>query len=244
MKSNLDTFKTRKRFGFDILNSLYYPIKGGEKMKIEWYGHACFLITSKENFTILCDPYDDSIGYKMNNVSADVLLVSHSHYDHNYTRRALGNPYIIKKEGATKVKEVTFKAIPSFHDKNKGKDRGNNLIFSFELEKINVCHLGDLGEVLTLAQINSIGKVDILMVPVGGTFTIDANEANKVCDQLKPKVIIPMHYKTPALKFFLDGVDKFLAGKRNVKKINSTEIDIDLENLPKEEEIIVLDYAG
>jgi L-ascorbate metabolism protein UlaG (beta-lactamase superfamily) len=129
--------------------------------------------------------------------------------------------------------------IPSFHDDTQGSQRGKNIIFAFELDGIRLCHLGDLGHMLNQAQLDSIGKVDILFIPVGGAFTIDGDQANSVVAKLKPRLVIPMHFKTPLCSIPLDGVYKFLAGKERVRRVKSLEITS--EELPAKTEIALLD---
>ena len=213
-------------------------------MKIRWLGHASFLITSKEGVKILTDPYDDSIGYQMGKVEADVVTVSHSHYDHNYLQRAEGSPQVINRPGVSEAKGITFKGISSFHDKTSGRERGTNLIFTFTLDGVKICHLGDLGHILTAEQVSSLSAVDLLFIPVGGVFTIDFKEANQVCEQLKAKVIFPMHYKTKVLNLSIDAVDRFLQGKSKVQRLNLSQVEVSKESLPAEgSEIIVLNYV-
>jgi len=211
-------------------------------MKIKWLGHAAFLTTSKDNFKIINDPYTTGKGlnYRPINESAEIVTVSHDHGDHNNVAVIRGNPQILEKPGSYTVKGVELKAIPSFHDENEGNQRGRNLIFSFRVDGINLCHLGDLGHQLSQTMILEIGPIDVLFIPVGGYFTIDARQAGEIVQAAKPKVIIPMHYKNTKVDFPIAGLDQFLKGKKNVRNLNSSEVDIDKENLPREPEIVVL----
>ena len=164
-------------------------------MKIKWLGHAAFLITSDSGTRIITDPYKpaDDLKYGKIGESADIVTVSHDHFDHNNAAAVKGSPRVIK--GTTEAKGIKFKGIPTHHDEAGGKQRGNNIIFCFEVDGIRVCHLGDLGHPLDDKQVAEIGKVDIVLTPVGGNFTIDARVATEVCDKLTPRVIIPMHYR-------------------------------------------------
>jgi L-ascorbate metabolism protein UlaG (beta-lactamase superfamily) len=209
-------------------------------MKIKYLAHAAFLITSENGTRIITDPYQTSGGLKHGAIkeTADIVTVSHEHGDHNNAAAVKGNPKVVK--GSAEVKGMKFKAIPTAHDDKGGSQRGKNTIFCFEMDGINICHAGDLGHELSAEQVKAIGRVDVLMVPVGGFFTIDARTATKVCDQLKPKVIIPMHYKTEKLDFPISGVDEFLKGKSNVIRSNNSEIEFKAGKLPDATQIIVL----
>jgi L-ascorbate metabolism protein UlaG (beta-lactamase superfamily) len=214
--------------------------------KLTWAGQACFQLSlsngKDHEASIVIDPYGD-IGLKMPNMSADILLVSHGHPDHNNVEAVKGEPFVIENPGEYEVKGVFIQGIPSFHDDKQGKERGLNTIFIIEAEDIRFCHLGDFGQKeLTDDQLEKIGNVDILMIPVGGTYTINGSEATKIIGQIEPKIVIPMHYGIPKLKFELDGVEKFLKamGKNNAEE--QDKLSIKSSALPKEgaTEIIVL----
>lgn len=217
-------------------------------MKIEWFGHSAFLITSREGKRIITDPYragsyGGDVGYKPINTEADIVTVSHDHDDHNDTSTILGSPEIVRGTGKKEAKEIEFTGIPSYHDTSKGRERGPNTIYTFELDGLKICHLGDLGEALSEEQIGEIGEVDILFIPVGGFYTIDARVASSIVETLKPRVVIPMHYKTEVLGFPVAEVDEFLEGKEIAKRIGKSEIEITRENLPSQTEIWVLEHS-
>jgi len=209
-------------------------------MKIKWLGHATFLITSNSGTKIITDPYatKDTLNYGEINESADIITVSHDHLDHNNVAVVSGNPEVVKK--TTQIKGMKFKAIPTYHDDASGEKRGNNIIFCFEVDGINICHLGDLGHPLGDKQAAEAGKVDVLLIPVGGFYTIDATVAGQVCGQLKPRVIIPMHFKNDKCSFPINGVEDFLRGKRNVSRLNTSEIEFKAGELPSDTQIMVL----
>lgn len=211
-------------------------------MKIKWLGHSCFKITGEKGIRIVTDPFDNTVGYKVPNVEADIVTTSHDHFDHNFTEAIEGNFELINKVGNFYVKDVNIKGTPSYHDKVKGRKRGNNIIYTFEVDGIKVCHLGDLGHVLNENQIESIGGVDVLLIPVGGNFTIDAKEAADVVEQLKPSIVIPMHFKTPVMNFPIDGVDVFLNEIGGGENTNSQEIEINKEDLKGGRKVYVLNY--
>ncbi|MCJ7655021.1 MAG: MBL fold metallo-hydrolase [Dehalococcoidia bacterium] len=214
-------------------------------MKLKWLGHSCFLITSETGLRIITDPYSTvgGINYSPVNEAAGVVTVSHDHRDHNNVAAVPGKPEVITGSGTKTAKGIQFKGIASHHDKSKGKERGANTIFCFTVDGIRLCHLGDIGHELSREEIAQIGNVDVLLVPIGGVFTIDAKVASEVVDDLKPKVIAPMHYKTPKCDFPITGVEDFLAGKKNVKKLNSSETEFKAGKLPEATEIVVLQSA-
>ncbi|MFH1646881.1 MAG: MBL fold metallo-hydrolase [Chloroflexota bacterium] len=209
-------------------------------MKIKWLAHAAFLITAADGTRIITDPYQtmDALRHGEIKESADIVTTSHDHHDHNNVAAVGGNPQVVR--GTVTARGINIRAIPTTHDDTGGSQRGKNTIFCFEIDGLNVCHAGDLGHVLTEAQVKAVGKVDVLMVPVGGYFTIDAKAATKVCDQLKPRVIIPMHFKSDKLDFPISGVEDFLKSKGNVTRVGGSEIEISAATLPTSPRIMVL----
>jgi L-ascorbate metabolism protein UlaG (beta-lactamase superfamily) len=214
-------------------------------MKVKWLGHACFLITADNGLKIITDPYIEGSGLKYSpiNESADIVTVSHDHFDHNNVSAVKGKPDVVKGSGTKTVKGIQFKGVATYHDEAKGGQRGDNVVFCFTVDGVNICHLGDLGHRLSKEEIAQIGDIDVLLIPVGGFFTIDAKVASQVCEDLKPKVIIPMHFKTPRCDFPITEVDDFLTGKSNVKKLNSSEVELKATTLPTTAEILVLQPA-
>lgn len=217
--------------------------------KIYWAGQSCFEISvsnSKDHeANIVIDPFDsDYVGLKLPSLSADIALVTHDHKDHNNISGLKGEPFVISGPGEYEVKEVFVQGIPAFHDDANGKDKGKSTIYVFEAEGMRFCHLGDLGQKqLTDEQLEKIDGVDVLMIPVGGEgYTISSAEASKIISQIEPKIVIPMHYALPKLKFKLDEVSKFLKtmGKPSVTPID--KLTIKQSALPKEgtTEVIVL----
>lgn len=212
-------------------------------MTITWLGQSCFRIEAKEG-TILIDPFSKDIGLKAPRIKDDLVLVSHDHHDHNNIADAPQEALIIRTPGEYERKGIAVRGIQSFHDKEQGTQRGFNTIYVIKAEEITLCHLGDFGEgKLTDAQVEEIGDVDILMVPVGGTYTIDAKEAVEVTTQIEPKVVIPMHYKIPGLSVDLADVKVF------IKEVGLTSEEVDRykvqkKTLPVEEmKLIVLQPA-
>ncbi len=214
-------------------------------MKIKYLAHSSFLITSDHGTKIVTDPYTSGqgLGYAPVNESAEAVTISHEHGDHNNEKSVKGSPRILRGEGAWKIGDVEIKGIGAFHDQEKGAQRGKDTVFCFSADGVNVCHLGDLGQFLSDRQIEAIGRVDVLLIPVGGFYTIDADQAAKVASSLNPRVIIPMHYKTPKCEFPLALVDVFLKGKPRVQKPAASEMKIAKSDLPAETEIRVLPYS-
>lgn len=169
-------------------------------MDIQYLGHSAFQLKGKRG-TVVCDPYNGSVGFTLPSVSADVVTVSHQHADHNEISKVSASsrrekPFIITQPGEYEVSGISVFGVESFHDANQGVERGKNTIFTILLDEIRVCHLGDLGHELTSELIEAIGAVDVVLCPVGGTFTINASQAVKTIHQLEPAYAIPMHYKT------------------------------------------------
>ena len=178
-------------------------------MKIQWLGHSCFNI-NENGLTIVTDPYNNYIGYNMPKQSADIVTVSHSHKDHSAVENVINNPMIISKEGTYDINEVKIYTIHTYHDNKNGLLRGENIIFIYDFNGIRVCHMGDIGQDFDPSIVKNINNIDILLIPVGAVYTIDYKMAKKYVDEIKPKVVIPMHYKRDKLTFDLDKVDKFL----------------------------------
>jgi len=212
-------------------------------MKIKWLGHASFMITSDAGTKIITDPYatTDNLNYGEIKESADIVTVSHEHGDHNNVAAVRGNPEVVR--GTAEIKGIGFKGIPCHHDAAGGELRGKNTIICFEMDRIRICHLGDLGHELSDKQVAELGKIDILLIPVGGYYTIDARVASQVCNKLAPRVIIPMHYKTNKCNYPITGVDDFLQGKKDVNRLDASEVEFKQGELPAATQIIVLKSA-
>jgi L-ascorbate metabolism protein UlaG (beta-lactamase superfamily) len=213
-------------------------------MKIRYLGHAAFAITSARGIRIITDPYGTSpdLTYGEITGSAEVVTVSHEHFDHCNVAAVGGNPQVLREAGSAQAAGLSFKGVIGYHDDERGRLRGGNIVFCFVVDGIRLCHLGDLGHLLDDKQLAEIGAVDILFIPVGGVYTIDARAATAVCDQLKPKVIIPMHYRTAKGLPRIAGVDEFLRGKEKVKWLDTSQVEFRAGELP-DGQIIVLKPA-
>jgi L-ascorbate metabolism protein UlaG (beta-lactamase superfamily) len=209
-------------------------------MNISWYGQSCFRLESK-GISVLIDPFNKEIGLKPPRLNDDIVLVTHDHFDHNNIEGAKEGAFVITGPGEYEKSGIFIEGIKSFHDNVEGKERGLNIIFSIKMEDIRICHLGDLGQnILTDEQIESIGDVDILMIPVGdGGATIDAVKAASIIKEIEPKIIIPMHYQVPGLTLKLDDAKKFI--KEIGLKPEEVEVyKINKKTLPTEEMQLVM----
>lgn len=192
--------------------------------------------------TIVTDPHDGkSIGIKPPHTKADIVLISHNHFDHNHPKAVEGRKTnILNKEMDTTKNGVSIKSIKVYHDDSKGNKRGENLLFKFVVDGINLCHLGDLGHLLDEEVIRKLGKIDIVFVPVGNVFTIGPKEAWKVVSALSPNVAIPMHYRVGGLSLSIKPVEPFLQDINENRVIRvGNEMDFEKEDLPEELEIWV-----
>ncbi|MGE5486149.1 MAG: MBL fold metallo-hydrolase [Ignavibacteriales bacterium] len=212
-------------------------------MKIRWLGHACFLITSSKGTRILTDPFDETVGYAIPTAEADYVTVSHGHFDHSGTNLVKGRPRVIRDVGAHQLGDVAAHGIQTFHDDVQGQKRGKNTVFVLEVDGVRVCHLGDLGHIPTQDQISAIGRVDVLLIPVGGAYTIDSAGAARVTELLAPKVVIPMHFKTDALSFPIEPVDPFLKKVGGGTRTGGATLEITAQDLVGPRKVYVLEYA-
>jgi len=212
-------------------------------VKIKWWGHATFTITTFQGTKIVTDPYNEDLPYKIVNDKADIVTVSHDHFDHNAVDLVPGSPSIVRDISGYSDKEIKIKGIKSYHDDQSGNERGENIIFIYNFNDIKLSHLGDLGHPLNEEQKEALKDVDVLLIPVGGHFTIDADQAYKIVKQINPKVIFPMHYKTDILDLPIKGVDKFLKhfDHDSIVRVNGPEIEF--SSLPFEQKVYVPEYV-
>ena len=206
-------------------------------LQIRWHGHACFEITNET--TLVTDPHDGkSIGIPAPSVTGDIILVSHDHYDHNSVKSVeKENSKVVTDERSRNISDIEIRGVESFHDEEQGAKRGKNIMYKFTIDGVRFCHLGDLGHDLDEEAVQKIGEVDILFIPIGGTFTVDDKQAWNVINKIQPKIIIPMHYKIGGLSLPISGIDPFLAQAKNKVIHVGNEIDIEKEDLPTEAEI-------
>ncbi len=210
-------------------------------MEITWLGHSCFKIKGKSG-TIITDPFDSTSGYKLGKTTADIVTLSHDHPGHNYAAGIGGNPKVITGPGEYDIAGIFVYGVRTFHDIEKGKQRGNNTSYLIEIDDVKVCHLGDLGHVPSAAQVDEISDADVLLIPVGGESTLDATTAVEVVNLISPDIVIPMHYQTEASRPELDTLEKFLKeiGTKDVTPVPKLSVNKTL--LPLEMDVVVMDY--
>ncbi len=213
-------------------------------MNIKWFGQSCFRLTAENGIKIVMDPYTNMLGYKLPEIDANIVTTSHNHSDHNNVGAVKGDFVHIKDPGVFSQEGIDIKGVQTFHDEVSGRKRGKNIVYNFRIDGLNICHCGDLGHLLSLEQINEIGKVDILLLPIGGRATLDASGAVEVMKQLGPAVVIPMHYRTKAMGIFgfiFGKVDTFITVSNKDAK-NYKELDVNLSNIKDLPGIAVLQY--
>jgi L-ascorbate metabolism protein UlaG (beta-lactamase superfamily) len=210
-------------------------------MDISWLGHSCFKIKGSHT-AVITDPYSPGLGYSLGKPAANIVTVSHQHAGHSYVEGIDGKPKLISGPGEYEIGGVLIIGIPAYHDDEGGAKRGRNTIYLMEVDEVSICHLGDLGHLLTTNQVEELGNVDVLLLPVGGISTIDATVAAKVVRQLEPKVVVPMHYKTPALNRELEPVERFLKETGVEQADSRPKLSITKQSLPLSTQIFLLDY--
>jgi L-ascorbate metabolism protein UlaG (beta-lactamase superfamily) len=214
-------------------------------MHITWFGQSCFKLQDKigsEGVSVVCDPFDPNfVGLKLPSLEADIVTVSHNHEDHNNIKAIRKDPFVITDPGEYETKGIFIEGILSYHDEDKGAKRGTNVIYRIEVEDISIAHLGDLGTTLDNKQLEKLEGTDILLIPIGGTYTLDAKKAIEVINQIEPRIIIPMHYQVPGLKIKeLAGLDKFIA-ETGLVPTYEDKLKITKRDLPEETmELVVL----
>lgn len=208
-------------------------------MKIAWHGHSCFEVHN--GLVVVMDPHDGkSIGIKPPVVKADICLISHDHFDHNCSRIIHGDPAVVREAGERMVKDLKVNGISTFHDEEGGAKRGRNIVFRFEMDGVSFVHLGDLGQELADGEIASLGRVDVLFIPVGGVFTINSAAARRLVERIRPKVAIPMHFQYGGLSITISPVETFLEGipEESVLRVGN-EIEFTKDELPPQTEFWV-----
>jgi len=211
-------------------------------MEITWLGHSCFRIKGS-HATVITDPYPPTLGYSLGKPAAHIVTVSHQHENHAYVQGVGGEPRLITGPGEYEIKDVLIIGVATFHDAEKGVERGKNTVYLIEIDEVSVCHLGDLGHVLTAEQVEEIDNVDVLLLPVGGMTTINAPVAAEVVRQLEPKVVIPMHYKTEAMSWELEPVDKFLKEVGVKQPESQPKLSLTRASLPVSTQVLLLDHG-
>ncbi len=247
MKCCLRSLAAAVGLGLSLISSL----DAAQAVTLRWLGHAFFLVTSSEGVRVALDPFGD-IGYPMPQIAADVITLSHEHQDHNGADRLAGSPVILpglKAGGAGwnsisyGVKDVRIAALPAYHDNVEGRRLGLNTIFIVETGGLRFAHLSDIGHTLSEATLKAMGRIDILLIPVGGKFSIDGRQAKEVMSRLRPRITIPMHYKTPVTAAWpIEDESAFLDGLTNVRRLDTLAASLTPETLPTQPEVWVMRY--
>jgi L-ascorbate metabolism protein UlaG (beta-lactamase superfamily) len=211
------------------------------EMDITWLGHSCFRIKGKKA-TVITDPYSPELGYSLGKPVAHIVTISHQHLGHSYAQGIGGEPKVVSAPGEYEISNVLIIGVAAFHDDEKGGLRGKNNVYLIEIDELSICHLGDLGHALTDEQVDEIGNVDVLLVPVGGASTINGSKASAIVRQLEPKLVIPMHYRTPVMSRALEPVDSFLKEIGAHDIASQAKLSLNQSNLPASTQVIILEY--
>jgi L-ascorbate metabolism protein UlaG (beta-lactamase superfamily) len=211
-------------------------------MEITWLGHSCFRIKGKET-KLVADPFDQSLGYPFpGKFTADIVTVSHEHPGHNGVERVGDNPRVVRGPGEYEIASIFITGVRAFHDGNQGRDRGDNTIYVIEMEGVTLCHLGDLGHMLSSQQIEELNQVEVLLIPVGGVSTIGAQVAAKIVRLLEPRIVIPMHFKTEVATW-LEPIDGFLKEMGTKELTPQPKLSVTRSSLPLETQVVRLSYS-
>jgi L-ascorbate metabolism protein UlaG (beta-lactamase superfamily) len=208
-------------------------------MEITWLGYSCFRLKGKST-TVITDPCPPGLGYSLDKPAARIVTISHNHPDHSYVQAIDGDPKLIYRPGEYEIGGVLIIGISTFHDAENGVALGKNTVYAIEVDDVTICHLGDLGHPLSANQIEEIGNVDVLLVPVGGGTTISASQAAALVRSIEPRIVIPMHYKTPTLAKEIDTAEKFLKEMGIAEIVPQPKLVVTRASLPPTTQVIVL----
>lgn len=210
-------------------------------MEIIWLGHAHFRLRSRDA-TVVTDPFPWKSSGPSGRVVADVVTVSHQHPGHNAVATVMGSPKVLTGPGEYEVKGISIIGIPTYHDGERGKKRGKNTVYLIEMEDLVVCHLGDLGHVLTTDQVDEMrNNVDVLLIPVGGEVTIDAAQAVEVISLIEPRLVIPMHYRVGDLDAELDPLERFLREMGTGELTTQSKLTVTKSSIPEVTQVVALE---
>lgn len=213
-------------------------------MELSWLGHSCFRLRGKDA-TVVTDPAAPSTGYSIGRLNADIVTISHHHPGHDYVRAVSGEPKVIEGPGEYEVHQVLISGVQTYHDAERGKRLGRNTAYMIHMDDIQICHLGDLGDVLDDRAQEALNGADVLLVPVGGGNALNAEQAVEVINQIEPRLIVPMHYATPAYKpdgSPLDPVEKFCREMGVELTEPLPKVVITKSTLPTEPQVMLLTY--
>ncbi|MDQ6661019.1 MAG: MBL fold metallo-hydrolase [Chloroflexota bacterium] len=215
-------------------------------MDISWLGHACFQLRGK-HVTLITDPFSPQLGYSPGKLSAHIVTISHNDPGHNYVQGVAGDPYVVRGPGEYEVSDVLITGVAAYHDNKQGQERGRNTIYMIHMDDLTICHLGDVGHILQEKQVEEVADADILLIPIGGHHTINATQAAEVISQIEPRIVIPMHYRTPAVegkRDELDPLDKFCREMGVENSSPQPKLSVTRNNLPIEMQVVILAHRG
>jgi len=244
----------RHLVGLPLIGALLASVAAAQgELTLEWYGHAFVRLTSPQGVRVAMDPFGE-IGYPMPKVEAEIVTISHEHSDHNNAKLIRGNPAILRglTEGGEDWKPISFRqkdvsiiSVPVYHDPQQGQLRGKNNMVMVDLAGLRVAHLSDMGHVPTDVQFQALGRVDIILIPVGSNFSIDGRQARQIVERLNPRIAIPIHYKTAATaRWPIEDERAFVEGYPRVKRISGSRITLNPGTLPSLAEIWVLEVPA
>jgi L-ascorbate metabolism protein UlaG (beta-lactamase superfamily) len=210
-------------------------------LEIVWLGHSCFRIKGKET-TLITDPLPKNLGYSPTKVAADIVTISHPHPGHSYLEGVSGDPKVVRNPGEYEIGNILINGFTTFHDNEHGNKLGKNIVYLMEIDQVMVCHLGDLGHILTPDQVGELSGVEVLFIPVGGKSTIDGAVAAQTVRLLEPRLVIPMHFKTPTTTRDLEPLDRFLKEMGLKDPEPQAKLSVTKSNLPPNTQVILLEH--
>lgn len=213
-------------------------------MKLTWRGHACFIMENDQGVRIAIDPYDASVGYPMRPIAADAVLMSHGHHDHCCREMLVGDPQVIEACGQHAVQNVRITGFSSFHDDQQGALRGQNVLFLIEMDGVRLLHTGDLGHPLSSELIEKIGPVDVLMIPVGGTYTLTGEQAAQTAQRIGAQVTIPMHFKASCVGYPITDAQPFLKAMGAENAPEMAELCLTPESVKALPGVVMMDWKA
>ena len=211
-------------------------------MQIKWYGHACFKLSFSNGPYVVTDPFDDHVGYPLCETEADIVTTSHGHGDHNYVESIKGRPTVLNRTGLFTFDDLVVRGVKAYHDEVNGAKRGDDIIYIFESDDLKIAHLGDLGHEPDLKQYAALAGTDVLLIPIGGYYTIDTETAVKIIGEIKPKVVIPMHFNTAVMNFPISDEKQFVEFT-GAEYLNSNVIEITKDNIDSLPKAVVMNYG-